>query len=607
MTSDFAFVDQVWRRGLKPQVPLSVSDWAERHRILPSTSAEPGPWRNSRTPYLKAIMDALSESSPFERVVVMAGTQVGKTEVGLNWIGYIVDHAPGLALMVMPSLDMVKRNVKTRLDPMFESTPALRNLIGPAKSKDGSNSMFLKEFPGGQLVMTGANSGSALRSTPARLLFLDEVDAYPGDVDGEGDPVDLVTRRTTTFRSRRKIYMVSTPTVKDHSRIEAAYEESNKQKLFVPCPQCGSFAPITWARIRWENDNPRGAHLVCEECGGIAEEHDKPAMLAKAEWRAQSDGDGKTAGFHLPSLYSPFETWANIAVEHGQVKNDPSRLKTWVNSVLAETWRDVTGDEISNADLSARREPWTGRVPMGVCVLTAGVDIQDDRLEVQVIGYGLGEEAWPVAYHIIPGDPSGPRPWQELDDYLLTTFEHEKDGFSLSIAATCVDTGGHHTRSAYEFTRIRHARRIWAIKGANFTSTPAWPRKPSYQNKGSVPLYVIGVDALKDTISSRLQVTEPGPGCIHFPATFGEDYFSQLTSEHRITKFVKGRPKRTWQPKKSGLRNEALDTFVYSLAALTGLLSLGFSLENEAALIKASAIPSNQNSPRVHRSKFMQR
>ncbi len=239
-----ALVDAAWRSGMAPEPQLAVSDWADLHRILPSTTAEPGKWRTSRTPYLREIMDALSTGSTYERVVFMKGAQVGGTEAGLNWLAYIVANAPGLTLLVMPSLDMIRRNTRTRIDPLIESTPALRDRIAPARSRDSTNTAWAKAFPGGQLVMTGANSAAGLRSTPARYLFMDEVDGFPADADGEGDPVDLAVKRTATFRGKRKTLMVSTPTIKGESRIEAAYEESDQRRFVIPCPQCEKAEPF---------------------------------------------------------------------------------------------------------------------------------------------------------------------------------------------------------------------------------------------------------------------------------------------------------------------------------------------------------------------------
>jgi phage terminase large subunit GpA-like protein len=583
-----AVVDAAWRKGIRPEPPIPVSEWAERHRILPPTSAEPGRWRTDRTPYLRAVMDALSTASPWERVVLMKGAQTGGTEAGLNWLGYIIHNAPGIAMLVQPSLDMVRRNTSVRIDPLIDSTPVLAELVASAKSRDAGNSLFRKSFPGGQLVMTGANSAAGLRSTPVRYLFLDEVDGYPGDSDGEGDPVDLAIQRTATFRGRRRIYMVSTPTLKGHSRIEAAFLESDQRYFHVPCLHCGDMAPITWARIRWPEGRRAEAYLFCESCGGIHQEHDKPALLSAGEWRPTAPGDGRTAGFHLSALYSPWETWAEIAQEHGRVKSDPPRLQVWTNTKLGETWEDMAGDTLPADPLMARREDWGHRLPDTVAVLTAGVDVQGDRLEAQVIGWGADEEAWVIDTRVLWGDPSGPRLWADLDAYLETTFTHARAVADLPIRAVCIDTGGHHTKMAYEFCRTRLARRIWAIKGRGGPGVPVWPRRPT-RVRGKVPLFIVGVDAVKDALYARLRLTEPGPGAVHFGKALDADYFRQLTAERVVTRFDKGRPVRSWQMKRDGERNEALDTFVYATAALHGLVAMGLRLNDEATGMAGAA------------------
>lgn len=576
-------VDLAWRRGIRPEPPIPVSDWADRNRILPPTSAEPGRWRTDRTPYLRAVMDALSTSSPYERVVLMKGAQTGGSEAGLNWLGYIIQNAPGIAMLVMPSLDMVRRNTTVRIDPLIEATPALRDLVSAPRSRDAGNSLFRKSFPGGQLVMTGANSAVGLRSTPVRYLFLDEVDGYPGDADGEGDPVDLAIQRTTTFRGRRKIYMVSTPTLKGHSRIEAAFLDSNQQYFHVPCLHCGDMAPITWARIQWPEGQRDQAYLVCEVCGGVHHEHEKPRLTTAGEWRPSALGDGRTAGFHLSSLYSPWETWAEIAQEHARVAKDPARLQVWVNTKLGESWEDQGGDTIPADPLMARREDWRSDLAPGVAVLTAGVDVQGDRIEVQVVGWGRDEEAWVIDYRVLWGDPSGPRLWSDLDGVLNGTYG------DLPVRAVAVDTGGHHTKMAYEFCRTRLARRIWAIKGRGGPGILVWPRRPTRTNKGKIPLFIVGVDAVKDAVYARLKLTGPGPGAIHFPRRLDVDYFRQLTAERVVTRFEKGQPIRSWQPKRDGERNEALDTFVYAHAALHGLITMGMRLNEEAERLPDSS------------------
>jgi len=596
--SEFTWqVDWAWRKAIRPEPQIPVAEWADKNRMLPDTAAEPGRWRTSRTPYLREIMDALSTGNAFERVVMMKGAQTGGTEAGLNWLGYIIHNAPGLVMLVQPSLDMVRRNTVTRIDPLIGSSPVLRDLVATPRSRDAGNSLFRKSFPGGQLVMTGANSAIGLRSTPVRYLFLDEVDGYPGDADGEGDPVALAIQRTATFKGRRKVLMVSTPTLKGYSRIEAAFEESDQRYYHVPCLHCGDMAPITWARIRWPKDHREKAHLVCEECGGIHEEHDKATLMERGEWQATAKGDGLTAGFHLSALYSPWETWAEIAVEHGKVRKDPPRLQVWVNTKLGESWEDQAGDTVPADPLMARREDWGSDLPDAVAVLTAGVDVQGDRLELQVIGWGKDEESWVVDYRIIWGDPSGPRVWADLDMALQATYVHAKVVPDLPIRAVCIDTGGHHTKASYEFCRTRLARRVWAIKGRGGMGVPVWPRRPTRSNKGKIPLFIVGVDAVKDALFARLKLVEPGPGFVHFDRDRDAEYFRQMTSERVVTRFLKGRPIRSWQPRREGERNEVLDTFVYAMAGLQGLISMGLRLNDEAEVMAAARSRGNGASP----------
>jgi phage terminase large subunit GpA-like protein len=309
-------LERAWRDGLTPDPLLSVSEWSDRHRMLSSkASAEPGRWRTRRTPYLKEIMDCLSPTSPVERVVFMAGGQLGKTECGNNWLGYVIHHAPGPMMAVSPTVEMAKRNSKQRIDPLIEESPVLKALIAPARSRDAGNTILAKEFRGGVLVLTGANSAVGLRSMPVRYLFLDEVDGYPLDVEGEGDAISLAEARTRTF-ARRKIFIVSTPTVAGVSTIEREYEASDQRRFFLPCPHCGHAQWLRFEQLRWERGRPETAAYVCESCEEPIAEHYKTWMLEQGEWRAQVPENGaKTAGFHLSSLYSPVDwrSWRDIA------------------------------------------------------------------------------------------------------------------------------------------------------------------------------------------------------------------------------------------------------------------------------------------------------
>lgn len=584
MPDDAAWVWRTIAAAIRPEPALLVSEWADKHRVLPPTSAEPGRWRTSRVPYMRGVMDALSTGSPFERVVMMKGAQVAATECGNNWLGYIIQHAPGTTLCVLPSLDDVRKNVVTRIEPLIASSPALAALVAKPVGRRAANSMMRKEFPGGFLVFTGATSPKGLRSTPARYLFLDEVDGFPGDAGNEGDPVALAEQRTVTFRGRRKIFLCSTPTIKGLSRIERAYLESDQRVFEVPCQQCATFNRILWADIRWPEGERRKACWVCPDCGFPHEEHAKPALLAAGRWRATAPGDGRTAGFHLSALYSPFEPWGDIAVQHGQAKGDPSAMQAWTNLKLGDPFEDMAGEEITADAVASRAETIGDVLPPGAVLLTAGVDTQDDRLEVEVVAWGAGEESWSILHHVIPGDPADRAVWLQLDELLSRTWPHARAVPDMPISAVCVDTGGHHTQAAYNFVRDKQARRVWAIKGHNVPGKQIWPRKPSHKNKGRVPLYLIGVHAAKEVIFARLKIKEAGPGFMHFPMDRSTQYFQQLTAEKMVTKWERGRPRRIFvNPTKA--RNEALDLRVYAFAALHGVVAAGFDLDRAVAAL----------------------
>lgn len=581
-------VESAWKRGLAPDPILTVDDWANRHRMLSSVaSAEPGRWSTSRTPYLKAVMDALSATSRIERVVFMAGGQVGKTECGLNWVGYVIHHAPGPMLLVQPTVEGAKRVSKQRVDALIEASPELASRVKDPRSRDSGNTQLMKEFPGGVLIMTGANSAVGLRSMPVRYLFLDEVDGYPGDADGEGDPVALAVQRAATFINR-KIYLCSTPTLKGFSRIEAAYLESDQRVFEVPCDHCGAHSQIQWRDIKWPTGKMAEAAWHCPACDGIHPEYRKPALLANGRWVARAKGDGKTVGFHLSSLYSPWLTWGEIAQEHHAAKDDPVRLKVWVNTKLAETWEDREGETLDAEGLMERREAYGPAIPAEVALLTCGIDVQDDRLELEVVGWGRDEESWSIDYKVLWGDPSAPQLWDELDAYLSQRFAHETLAEGLTIEAACIDTGGHHTLSAYAFCRGKERRRIWAIKGGS-GKRPIWPKRPSKANRGKVNLFTVGVDAAKEAIYARLKKTGSGPGAMHFPMDRDAQYFEQLTAERIRTRYVKGFPQRFWW-KPDGRRNEALDCRVYAYAALHGLLSMGLNLNKRVEALPPAPV-----------------
>jgi phage terminase large subunit GpA-like protein len=570
-----SFIINAFARGFTPDPDLTITEWADEHRFLSSvSSAEPGKWKTDRTPYLREIMDALSPSSPYEKVVFMKGAQIGGTECGNNWMGFNICHSPAPMLIVNPTVEAAKRTSKMRIDPAIENCPALCERVKSARSRDSGNTILMKEFPGGVLVLTGANSAIGLRSIPVRYLFLDEIDAFPDDAGAEGDPVDLAVQRTATFNNR-KIFMVSTPTIKDASRIEQAFLEGDQRYYHVPCPHCGHYQRLYWRNIMFDSKNLTEAKYKCEQCGALWHDYDKAQILRAGKWVATAPQNKCVASFHLSSLYSPhgWASWTDIAREFLDSKDDPLRLQVWTNTKLAETWEDMAGEQIDPTGLMSRCEQFGNALPAGIVLLTAGVDVQDNRLEIEIVGWGRGEESWSVDYRVLYGDPSTPELWAGLDEMLSRRYLHTKDIADLGVLAACVDSGGHYTDHVINYCHARRVHRIWAIKGAGGAGKPIWPAIASQSNKTKKPVYIIGVNDAKDILMRRLHLTDAaGAGVWHFPATREHDWFEQITNEIVRKKFSKGRLIREWTPRKECVRTEALDCRVYAYAALRGLV-----------------------------------
>ena len=572
--------DEFLISGLKPDSIISVSDWANQNRVLSQTaSSEPGRFRTSRTPYLKDIMDALSPSTSYEKVVFMKGSQIGGTEVGNNWVGYMIDQAPGPMLVVQPTVEMGKRWSKGRLAPLIEDTLCLRGKVKDPRSRDSGNTVQSKEFPGGIVVITGANSAVGLRSMPVRYLFLDEVDAYPPDADSEGDPLTLAIQRTATF-ARRKIFIVSTPTIKGLSRIEKEFEETDQRYFFVPCPFCGHFQTLRWEGVHYDA-NFGEVTYVCESCKGNIRDCHKTEMLSKGEWRATNKEkiSEKVIGFHLNSLYSPvgWLSWDTCLQNYEMAKDDEQLLKAWTNTTLGLTWEEK-GDAPDWGLLFDRREKYKiGIVPKGGYVLTAGVDVQNDRLELEIVAWGKNRESWSVDYRTIYGSPTLPEVWKKLSEIVNENFESE-DGVSRKINMLAIDSG-FSTQEVYAWVRTQSAHNVMAIKGIDNSLVPLnAPTKVDVNIRGrkitnGVRLWKIGVSILKSELYGWLKQTRNEDGSIphsylHFPE-YNTEYFKQLTAEQLVTKIVKGYPKREWQ--KTRDRNEALDCRIYARAAAIAL------------------------------------
>lgn len=566
---------QTFASALRPPPRLTVSQWADQFRVLsPEASAEPGRWDTNRAPYQRAIMDAVCDPL-VESVVVMSSAQVGKTEVLCNVLGYTIDLDPGPLLLIQPTLEMAEAFSKDRLQPLLRDCPTLRDKVRTGR-RDGANTIRHKTFPGGHITLAGSNSSAGLASRPIRIVLADEVDRWDASIGDEGDPLALAEKRTTTFWNR-KILAVSTPTVKGISRIEARYEESDQRRCFLPCPHCGHRHVLQWANVKWAADAPDTAHLVCPQCGCEIDESGRQAMLRQPEWRAAEPFRG-IAGFHIWEAYSPWRRLADIVADFLAAKKSPDTLQVFVNTSLGETWEEKAGEDAQPHVLLARREPYAAVVPDGACCLTMGVDVQDDRLEAVVIGWGPGEEAWVIDARVIPGDPQRIEPWNELDQRLSMAYMHES-GAQLSIQATCIDTAGHRTQFVYDYVEKRQHQRVYAVIGRDGSDRPivsAPAKKRSGRDPRKVELFTIGVDTCKSLIYTRLKLTELGPGFVHLPLAHqqGDDYLdgvdeefiAQLTAEKLVRKHIQGIAHRVWV--KTRPRNEALDCTVYALAAL---------------------------------------
>ena len=577
---------RVWRRGLRPDPDLTVSQWADAHRKLSSrASAEPGQYRTSRTPYLRAIMDALSPGHPAQRVTFMKAAQVGATEAGNNWIGFVIHHAPGPMLAVLPTVEMAKRTSRGRIDPLIEDSPALKERVQPARSRDAGNSMLSKEFPGGILVLTGANSATGLRSMPARYVFLDEVDAYPASADEEGDPVSLAEARTTTFAHRRKVFMVSTPTIRGLSRIEREFEASDQRRYFVPCPHCDAMQWLQFERLRWAKGQPETAAYHCEACEKPIAEHHKTEMLERGEWRSTAVSDNPHAiGFHLSALYSPigWKSWEQIARDWLAAQGSDEMLRAARNTLLGETWVE-SGEAPEWQRIADRREVFAAQVPMGGLFLTAGADVQKDRIEVDVWAWGRGLESWLVDHIVIPGGPDDPACWDKLTALLAQTWTHE-NGAIMTLAKLAIDTG-YESAAVYAWARKQGIAQVAPVKGLEGFNRATPVSGPTFVDatvngrklKRGARLWTVATATFKAETYRYLRIEKPSdedralgaampPGTIHLPDWADSEWLKQLVAEQLITvRNKRGFARQEWQKLRE--RNEALDTRVYARAA----------------------------------------
>ena len=563
----------------RPPPRRTVAEWAEASRYLSAeASAEPGRWRNSRAPHLVKIMECLSPLDPCEAVVGMLSSQIGKTECVLNFVGYIIDEDPGPILAIQPNVTpMGEAFSKDRIVPMLRDSPSLREKCGDPKARDSGQTITHKQFPGGHLTIAGANSPAGLASRPIRYFLGDEIDRW--EVTKEGSALSLARKRLLTYRAvgRSKELLVSSPTLAGFG-IHAEYAACNEQwELHLRCPDCGATQRPQLRHFLWPSGEPGAVSYVCAACGVAHPASQEARIKARAEWvrvKECAAHDRRRVGFWANQWASPFASWADTVREFLDAGKDAGKLQAVVNTAFAEPWEDEA-EKADGGALLARRESYiASALPDDILLLTAGVDVQDDRLECEIVGWRAASadeppESWGVEYHVLPGDPAQPQVWAELDLLLSETWRTESRR-ELRVQMACVDSGGHHTQQVYAWCAKRTGRHIYAIKGGA-GKRPIWPGAGKKRNLRGVSgtVYTLGVDAAKDAIYSRLKIDRPGPGFSHWPAAdcYGPAYFSGLTCEQVRTRKVRGFDVREYF-KPGGARNEPLDCRVYALAAL---------------------------------------
>lgn len=579
------------RRALRALIPpprLHLSEWIETHmRLLEAVSALPG--RVTLWPYQREIADAISDPE-LERVTLVKPVRVGFTTLLTGALASYVANEPSPILALLPTEADCRDYVVSDLEPIFDATPALRGLLSAEADETGRNTLLSRRFAGGSLKIVAAKSPRNLRRHNVRVLLIDEADAMePG---AEGSPITLAERRTLSF-ANRKIILGSTPTIEETSNVLRSYARSDQRIFEVPCPECGHWHEIAWADIQWPEGQPERAHYVCPECGSVVEERHKAAMVEGGRWRATAPHVRGHAGFRLNALVSTLAnaSWGKLAAEFVEAKKSPDTLQVFVNTILAQGWREAA-EEIDEAALAARAEPFgLDAMPPDVLVITAGVDVQRDRLEIVFLGWSR-DEVFVLGQSVIYGDPMADDVWSELDDALRTIWKHPNGGI-LRVDAAGVDAGDGETMDrVVAFTRARMARRIYALKGA----TGNRPSIKASDTKGA-KLFIVGVDGLKGQLASRLTRGRT----VRFSDSLDARFYEELASERLIMRYVRGAPVRLWE-RIPGRRAESLDCVVYGMA-VRGLVTANLDRREEE--VASATMP--KKAPTVVRSAWLNR
>ena len=585
ITQTFREIAQLWA----PPPKLTVTEWADsKRRLSPESSARSGQWQTR--PYQREPMDVFTDPT-VHTIVMMVARQTLKTEIELNCLGYAIDQDPGPMLVVQFRDTDCKKWSKIRLAPMLRDTPCLRGKVSVEKSRSGENTFEYKAFPGGHLSVVASASPGNLAALPIRYLFCDEIDKYPASAGGAGDPISMAQGRQEEFWNR-KTMLACTPTAKGYSRIEQAYEESDKREYELRCPRCGEFQAPKWSQVKWESAAPTGrkqcasARYVCSnrECSAEWSDVDRWAASLNGSYRATAPFNG-IAGFRVSGLARLGTHLSALVDEYLRSKGNNEARKTFINEQLAELWEEP-GEAPEYRTLIERREKYTpGTVPAGGLILTAGVDIQRDRIEVEIVAWGRNRESWSIDYRILEGRTSEPAVWAKLADVVNETFPHES-GARLLISRMFVDSGdGTMTNDVYAWVRTQPEDRVTAIKGDDRAGLSGVPvSQPSSVDvvvggrKFGLKLKRVAVSFFKGELYSRLRLRPPTPqereqgigfppGYCHFPEgkNYGDEHFRQLTAEQLVSRKLKnGRQRMEWR--KDG-RNEALDCRNYARAA----------------------------------------